>query len=314
MKKNDALDLNLSLNPAELKKLYRIQSYKHGAAIAFNWIVIALTIWLCVTYFNPFLYILAIIIIGARQHALAILMHDATHYRFLKNKKWNDIMTNVLTTYFLFTSIEKYRQNHLRHHRHLNTEDDPDWIAKLGRQEFTFPKTKKEFLITLLSYFSLYMGVRDAIWIIHRFSVPKGDKKVFHQAENTPLKITFYVTLAILLTVLGLWSTFFFYWIIPYFSTFFMFQYIRSVAEHFGDLEYDDLLGSTRTVIKINPIERFFLAPHNVGYHLEHHLYPAVPFYHLPSLHKQLMANEPYAENAHLTSGYIGGLLNELSR
>jgi fatty acid desaturase len=276
MKKNDARDLQLSLDPKELKKLYRIQSYKHGGAIAFNWIVILTTIWLSVTYFNPFVYILALLIIGARQHALAILMHDATHYRFLKNKKWNDIMTNVLTTYFLFTSIEKYRQNHLRHHRHLNTDHDPDWIAKLGRKEFTFPKTKREFILGLLSYFTLYQGIKDAVWIIHRFSVPTEGKKVFHQKENNVVKIIFYITLITVLSVFGLWGTFFFYWVIPYFSTFFMFQYIRSVAEHFGDLEYEDLLSSTRTIVKINPIERFFLAPHNVGYHLEHHLYPAV--------------------------------------
>ena len=55
-------------------------------------------------------------------------MHDATHYRFLKNRKWNDLISNITTMYPLFSSIEKYRENHLRHHQHLNTEDDPDWV------------------------------------------------------------------------------------------------------------------------------------------------------------------------------------------
>jgi fatty acid desaturase len=38
-------------------------------------------------------------------------------------------------------------------------------------------------------------------------------------------------------------------------------------------------------------LQRFFLFPHHVGYHIEHHLYPAVPHYHLPALHAALMAH-----------------------
>ena len=319
MKKFDARDLELNVNHSTLKSLYKIESYKHAGAMLFNWIVIIATIYFAYTYFdasNPLsyvLYVLAAIIVGARQHALAILMHDATHYRFMKNKKWNDILTNVFSMYLMFTSIEKYRQNHLRHHRHLNTDDDPDWFAKIGKKEFTFPKTKREFITTLLSYFTMYQGVSDALWILRRFNVPKNnDKKIFVQEENKSVKIIFYILLATALTVLGGWGLFFFYWVIPYFSTFFMFQYIRSVAEHYGELEYEDLLNSTRTVVKVNWIERFFFAPHNVGYHLEHHLYPGVPFYHLPALHNELMTSPDYAKKAHLTQGYIGGLFNEL--
>ena len=102
-----------------------------------------------------------------------------------------------------------------------------------------------------------------------------------------------------------------FFWIVPYLSTFFMFQYIRSVAEHYGELSYDHLLSSTRSV-KPNLIERFFIAPHQVGFHLEHHLYPGVPFYNLPKLHELLMQEEEYQEKAHITKGYLSGLMNEL--
>ena len=90
-----------------------------------------------------------------------------------------------------------------------------------------------------------------------------------------------------------------------------MFQYIRSVAEHFGELAYDHNLTSSRTV-KANWLERFFLSPHNVGYHLEHHLYPGVPFYHLPKLHKLLMGKKEYSQKAHITKGYVTGLMDEL--
>ncbi len=45
---------------------------------------------------------------------------------------------------------------------------------------------------------------------------------------------------------------------------------------------------------------QFFLNPHHVGYHLEHHLYPGVPHYHLPGLHAALAA-----------TGRFGGALVE---
>jgi fatty acid desaturase len=35
---------------------------------------------------------------------------------------------------------------------------------------------------------------------------------------------------------------------------------------------------------------RAVLFPHHVNYHLEHHLYPAVPHYRLPALHRLLQS------------------------
>ena len=312
MKQNNAADLNLTINPSQLKPLFKKRPYIHVMAMIFDWIVIFATIYLCNLYFHPAWYVLAVIVIGARMHALAILMHDATHYQFLKNRKWNDVLTNWLTMYPLFTSIEQYRQNHLRHHRHLNTEDDPDWVSKLGKRAFTFPKTKMDFMLRTLSYLSLYQGISDAIWFLKRFS-PEAKSERKSEKAKPIARISFYLVLIIILTIGGYWKLFLLYWVVPYLSTFFMFQYIRSVAEHFGELAYDHLLTSTRSV-KPNLIERFFIAPHQVGYHLEHHLYPGVPFYNLPKLHQLLMEHEEYGQKAHITQGYCSGLLNELGK
>lgn len=309
MTTHDARDLKLEIDPKTFKPLFAIKPYRHAIALAADWIIILAAIYGSYQYFNPLTYILAIIIVGARMHALAILMHDATHFRFLKNRKWNDIITNVTSMYPLFTSIEQYRQNHLRHHQHLNTEEDPDWVSKFGKKEFTFPKTKQEFLLTVFSYFTLYQGIKDAIWFLKRFQAPAAKRNA--AKENKKVKLAFYLVLFSLLTIFGLWKVFLLYWVVSYLSTFFMFQYIRSVAEHFGDLAYDDLLTSTRTV-KPTLLERFFIAPHEVGYHLEHHLYPGVPFYNLPKLHQLLMKEADYQTQAHVTQGYLSGLLNEL--
>ncbi|MEL6844349.1 MAG: fatty acid desaturase family protein, partial [Bacteroidota bacterium] len=287
----DARSLKISLDKKALKPLYQTRPLRHAADIALNWAIVIITAILCQQYFSVLTYLAALIIIGARVHALAILMHDATHFRFLKNKKWNDLLTNYFCMYPIFSSIEGYRVNHLRHHQNLNTEDDPDWFAKLGRKDFTFPKSKREFVLTLLSYFLLIKGLSDALWIFGRI-------KKQHKPKNTSFKtklpvILFYVLLITILSLSGGWYYYLIYWVVPYFSTFFMFQYIRSVAEHFGELEYDHLLTSTRSV-RAHFVERFFFAPHQVSFHLEHHLYPGVPYYNLPKLHALLMEDSFY--------------------
>lgn len=304
-------EFSSKIDSAEFRALFKTSSLKHGLAILYNWIIIGLTIWATIHFQHVALYIASVFVIGARMHALAILMHDAAHYRFLKNRKWNDALTNYLTMYLIFTSVAKYRANHLKHHRHLNTDDDPDWAVKLGNRAFTFPKTKGEFLLTLCSYLVLYQGIADALWFLKRFNT--SDKKGTTQQLDLVPRIIYYGILFSAITFLGIWKYYIIFWIIPYFSTFFMFQYIRSVAEHFGELAYDHSLTSTRTV-KTNLIESFLLAPHNVGYHLEHHLYPAVPFYHLPKLHKLLMSQPEYKSKAHITQGYTVGLMNELGK
>lgn len=311
MTKKTATNLNENIAAEAMKPLFQPRPMKHAAAMALNWAAILGAIYLGTLYFNPIVYFLAVVVIGARMHALAILMHDATHYRFLKNRKWNDLITNVATMYPLFTSIEQYRQNHLRHHKHLNTEHDPDWVSKLGVEAFRFPKTRGEFLQIVFSYLTLYRGIRDAIWFLKRFA-PSEKTQPAKGGSKLP-RLVFYVILFSALTALGLWKYFALFWAVPYLSTFFMFQYIRSVAEHFGELEYDDELTSSRTV-KATAIERFFLAPHNVGYHLEHHLYPGVPFYNLPALHELLMQEPGYRNKAHITQGYWKGLMQELGK
>ena len=61
-------------------------------------------------------------------------------------------------------------------------------------------------------------------------------------------------------------------------------------------------------------LERIFLAPKNVNYHIEHHFFPSVPFYRLPELHAILMSKPGYREGAHVTRTYWGVLEESVGR
>lgn len=306
-------ELTTNINSEELKAQFKTKPLIHLTAMISNWVLIIGTIYLFQRLAIIWLYPVAVIIIGARMHALTVLMHDAAHYRFLKNRKWNDWISNVAIMYPIFTSIEKYRYNHMRHHQHLNTMEDPDWVAKLTKRAFQFPKKKSEFLLNLFSYLLLYQGILDALWFLKRYKNPDKHKKVEVKSENQVLKHGFYIVLFSTLLTFNLFQSYLLFWIIPYLTAFFMFQYIRSVAEHFGELAYEDSLSSSRTILPTK-LEQFLIAPHNVSYHLEHHLFPGVPFYNLPKLHKKLMKAEAYQRKAHITKGYFSGLLEELGK
>ena len=61
------------------------------------------------------------------------------------------------------------------------------------------------------------------------------------------------------------------------------------VVEHAVVPDNDDPLRNTRTTLA-NPVERLFIAPYWVNYHLEHHLFMFVPCWRLPAAHRLLIA------------------------
>ena len=82
---------------------------------------------------NPAGYVLAVLILGNRQHGLALLGHDGTHYTLSHNRKLNDVLTNLFAWWPLLLTNGGYRALHNGHHKHLSTDDDPEIIHKKSR-------------------------------------------------------------------------------------------------------------------------------------------------------------------------------------
>jgi fatty acid desaturase len=245
MPKYDETDLNLRISDSDLKRLSQVSPHKHFVQIILNWVIIFTSIYLCTHYFNPFSYLFAVVIIGTRMHVLGVLGHESTHYLFLKNRKWNDFIANVTCMYPLFNSIENYRASHFNHHQYTNTSEDPDWAAKENKEEYEFPKTKKAFFFTLVMYVFFIQGIKDIRWMLQR--IKKNTSKQTLSLKKRVLKISFYLLLVLLLTISNGWVFYLAFWVVPFSTFFFLFMYIRSVAEHFA-LSRECLLTSTRTI------------------------------------------------------------------
>ncbi len=296
---------DLLIGRSELKKLCALRPWKAIVALVFDWIVIALAIATGHHFSNIFAYLPAVAIIGGRMHALGVLMHEAAHGRMFKSRFANDWVGDLFAAWPIMLTVGGYRQNHMAHHRHTNTGSDPDWVAKLDDPSFSFPQKARTLVTKAAGYLVAANSIRDLRRILPRLS-----KNGRHSLHYKLARLSFYLFWALLFYHLGIWKSVFLYWLVPYMTVFFLVQHVRSVAEHFGSMDYSNELTGTRTV---KPLfwERWFFAPHNINYHLEHHLYPDVPFYNLPELHRQLIRNPGYRSHAHVTRGYTTGLVRE---
>lgn len=72
-----------AIDPKYLKQLSILTPWRTVAACLMDWGVIAAAIAVSNHLAHPLVYLVAIMIIAGRMHALGVLMHEVAHYRFL---------------------------------------------------------------------------------------------------------------------------------------------------------------------------------------------------------------------------------------
>jgi len=283
------------LDAATVKALSKVKPWRGVLQVALEWLAIAGAIIICQRFWNPLLYILVVMWIGARQNGLAVMMHEAVHYRLLANRRWNDWMGEVFTAWPVLVTVHGFRQTHWAHHRHVNKPDDPDWQRK-QTELFRYPKSGLDMIFITLKYWLGFYAIKQLAEANQMWKIPLGLKY---------LRLSFYAAVVLASIVFHFWIGLLIYWIVPLFTYFLWIIYVRGVSEHFGGIEdHNDLLEKTRH-IEANLFERLFMAPNYIHVHIGHHLYPSVPFYNLGKLQQMLMKNPDYARRAHVTHGYI---------
>lgn len=280
--------------------------------LVIDWTVIFISIYLSIKLNNFLFYLFSILIIGSRQHAIGVLSHDIVHFRFMKNRKLADFIGNLFMTWPMFYTIPGFRSMHLRHHSKVNTLEDPDWVRRKGKSDWVFPMESKrlyKMLFMDITGLNLYQNIQKVF-------LPKSDKKLKSDFQKLSKfyylgMALFYITLFTSFSYFNLWTEYFLYWIIPYFTWFKFIKRLRAIGEHFciSDQSVDEL---TRTTL-IGPLESFFIAPHNINYHAEHHRWASIPWYNLKAFHSYLDKSDQFQKMGHLTSkGYLRGVLKEV--
>ncbi len=119
-----------------------------------------------------------IIVVGASQHGLGGVLHEATHFMLFSNRKLNDLAADWLAGFPLYTSIHHYRLYHLAHHQFINDpERDPDLVQlQMSGHALDFPMTHMEILGKVLRL----------LWLpnLVRYTVSRAKSHSFDSAHN----------------------------------------------------------------------------------------------------------------------------------
>ncbi len=290
----------LGLVPDEkLRSFHEVNNLRGIFSIVTEWFLIILCAYFCERYFSYPLYIVAAIFIGARLLALGLIMHEAVHGLISRNTKLNDWLAEIFCAWPLFISMRSYKIKHLAHHKWLNTDKDPDYVAKTD-MNWNYPMIRSKFikLITVqLSGFGVFETFR--VMSSKQMKVNKAKTPMWYHL----LRILFYAVVITSFVLFGKGMLLLKYWIIPFATWTQVTNRLRRVAEHSG-IESKSLAMKTRTT-KHGIIARTLLSPKNISYHNEHHLYPGIPCYHLPELHKELLKHKTATDNLYVSNTYI---------
>ena len=214
----------------------------------------------------PF-YLLA----AAALHGISLFTHEAVHGTLRRSRFWNAV-GGALCALPVLQNFSAYRVLHLEHHDHLGNEGDPDHYPNY---------TRWSWLVFLMNWGRLLAGYPAYITAIPVLGFRQGNARQRWAIAGE-------VALAGLL-IFGLtrlpWPVALHAWLIPmlFINTF---VNIRGMSQHtLLEEHHGDAVRGTRTILT-NPVVAFFMC--NENYHLEHHLHPGVPWYHLPRVHAAL--------------------------
>ncbi len=99
--------------------------------------------------------------------------------------------------------------------------------------------------------------------------------------------IAFHVALLVLFAWSGYLVQYLVLWVLPLVTVVQAILRLRAIAEHGATTDFSSPLTAARTNLAPAWLE-WLIFPHQVNYHIEHHLYASVPHYHLPRLHREL--------------------------
>lgn len=218
----------------------------------------------------------------------AILMHDASHHLLARSAGWNRWLGFVCGAPALISSTA-YRVNHIEHHAFIGTDRDTgDPVAHANRTGWPMRRLVKLFLV--LGTFLVLPAVATGGW-------RKADRATRRQIAVEYALILGGALAAVALVPPGLLLH---GWAIPFLLGS-VANNVRSLAEH-AWTDRADSLRNARTIAG-NPLLN--LVQSNVNYHWEHHLFPGVPWYHLPALHR-LVTGERKRLGVPTHAGYVG--------
>ncbi|MBY0414835.1 MAG: fatty acid desaturase family protein [Bdellovibrionales bacterium] len=264
------------LSKVEFKKLNRPVSIIPFLLLMGDWMLILCGIFLLK---SPLTFAFGFLLLMRQQLSLSVMMHEGVHNLLLENKRMNDLLGIFFCSGPILSHFHGYRNLHMKHHRHaLSSEDPGQYLLKSHRE------SPRAFILDILKDLSFIT------YISLGFKVDTGKITKTALALNLLGQVFGLIMVWVLFKLFGLsFSYYIFCWVIPLVTIHQVVLRIRALMEH-GGFSYHKEAEACNRSVKAGWVTKI-LAPHNINYHIEHHLYPTIPSYRLVHISKKLSFN-----------------------
>lgn len=274
------------LSAADRERLLKRSNGWAWWLVGSNWLAIITLLLLAGWYPNILTLLLVWVLLPGRQLGLSVLMHEAGHGTLFASRPMNHWVGQWLCALPTLNDLPSYAAGHLNHHRLAGTPEDPDLPNYRA-----YPVDRGSFRRKVIRDLTGQTGAKLVAGAV------KGGLSHFSGAAAPAdpwlllKQVMVQLALAGVLMALGIGWTWWL-WAATFMTSYMLVIRLRQIAEHAAvpDANDPDPRLNTRTVTA--PFwQRWLLAPNGVNYHLEHHLLPGVPCYHLPTFRARLAEN-----------------------
>lgn len=213
--------------------------------------------------------------------------HETSHGTAFKTDWMNNVLYEI-SSFMVMRESVVWRWSHTRHH------SDTIIVGRDPEIQVSRPPDLKTHLLSIFaigvyrSYFvTLMLHAFGKMTAAERTFVPESEsRKVF---RNARIILFLYAATVALSVALSSWLPVFLIVLPHFFGTWLMI--VHNTTQHAGLAEnvLDHRL-NCRTVY-MNPVSRFIYW--NMNYHVEHHMFPLVPYHALPRLHELIKDDCP---------------------
>ena len=281
------MDLKSILTDAELRTITTRSDGKAAWIVLCQYAQVALILAVMGLWPNPLTIVVGTLLLGGRQLGFGILVHECGHRTLFATQRLNEVVGDWLAAAPTFGNVGAYMRGHLVHHRTAGTADDPDLP---NYRDYPISRTRLRRKLTRdLTGQTGWRSIKGIGSSIARLSR-------LHPQARAAMMRGIVANLAIFSVMLAFGAPWLYLtWLVAFVFVQPAISRIRQVSEHAAvpDLLDPDPRRNTRT-IRANLLWRGLFSPHNINYHLEHHILASVPIYNLQPMHELLASQGVY--------------------
>jgi len=270
-------ELGGAVSRDQMRELHQKSPARHLAIAARQFAMLAAATWGLIRYDEPLIWIPLAFVQGFTIFNFTVLLHEVVHHTvFTRRHPVAERLLGFLYAVPSGISASQFTRWHLDHHAELGSEEDDP------KRHHLSPKVNKRW------YKLLYCT--PVLFPIY-FRAARRESSTYPIDLQRQIGWERRISLVFHLGALALlWYVFGFYGalrtsIIPVFFIFPIAFTLNRLGQHY-DIDPDDP-AKWGTLMRGHWFWDFAFL--NSNYHLEHHYFPGVPFYHLPALQRTLL-------------------------